>query len=79
MRLKQYENEIADLKARCDAMTFDTARRMEDNEVRIIPLSYFINSFSFYSSLFKSSIMIWKNKLPLSNVNWKMKHYYVLI
>ena len=33
-RLKQYENEIAELKARSDAITFDATRRIEENEVR---------------------------------------------
>lgn len=33
-RLKQYENEIADLKARCDGMKYDTTRKIEENEVR---------------------------------------------
>ena len=32
-RLKQYENEIADVKGRCDAMTFDIKRKIEENEV----------------------------------------------
>ncbi len=32
-RLKQYENEIAELKARCDAMAFDTSRRIEETDV----------------------------------------------
>ncbi len=32
-RLKQYENEIMDLKARYDAITFDATRRIEENEV----------------------------------------------
>lgn len=31
-RLKQYENDIAELKARCDAITFDNIRKTEDNE-----------------------------------------------
>jgi hypothetical protein len=32
-RLKHYENEISELKARCDAVTFDATRRFEENEV----------------------------------------------
>ena len=34
-RLKHYENEIAELKARSDAITFDATRRIEENEVRL--------------------------------------------
>lgn len=34
-RLKQYENEIAELKARSDAISFDASRRIEENEVRL--------------------------------------------
>jgi len=30
-RLKQYQNEISELKARCDAITFDTTRKIEEN------------------------------------------------
>jgi hypothetical protein len=33
-RLKQHEIELAELKARSDAMTFDIARRQDDNDVR---------------------------------------------
>ncbi len=32
-RLKQYENEIAELKARYDAITLDATRRIEETEV----------------------------------------------
>ena len=32
-RLKQYENEITELKTRCDAMKFDATRKSEENEV----------------------------------------------
>ncbi|CAF1039530.1 unnamed protein product [Adineta ricciae] len=32
-RMKQYESEIAELKARYDSITFDATRRMEDNEI----------------------------------------------
>ena len=77
-RLKQYETEIGDLKARCDAMTFDTNRRMEENEVSIaLLIGQFSSSFTF--SLFKFSTMIWKSKSLHSNVSWKTKRYYVLI
>ncbi|CAF1254603.1 unnamed protein product [Rotaria magnacalcarata] len=31
-RLRQYENEIADLKARCNSIASDTARKMEENQ-----------------------------------------------
>lgn len=37
-RLKQYENEIGELKARLDAITLDATRRIEENEVRPIDL-----------------------------------------
>lgn len=33
LRLKQYENEITELKARNDAITFDATRKIEENEV----------------------------------------------
>ncbi len=32
-RLNQYENEIGELKARCDATTFNITRKIEENEV----------------------------------------------
>ncbi len=32
-RFKQYENEISELKARYDSITFDASRRIEENEV----------------------------------------------
>ncbi|CAF1190190.1 unnamed protein product [Rotaria sordida] len=32
-RLKQYENEIAELKARCNSITSDTTRKIEENEI----------------------------------------------
>ncbi|CAF0945592.1 unnamed protein product [Adineta ricciae] len=31
-RFKQYENEIAELRARCEAISFDVKRKIEDNE-----------------------------------------------
>ncbi|CAF4272765.1 unnamed protein product, partial [Adineta steineri] len=34
-RLKQYENEISELKARYDSITLDAARRIEDNETLV--------------------------------------------
>ena len=33
-RFKQYENEIAELRARCEAISFDIKRKIEDNDVR---------------------------------------------
>jgi phage shock protein A len=32
-RLKQYETEISELKSRCDAITYDATRKIEENEV----------------------------------------------
>jgi len=31
-RFKQYENEISELKIRCDGITFDATRKIEENE-----------------------------------------------
>lgn len=45
LRLKQYENDIAELKARSDAIQFDAARRIEDNEVKTNIFSPFSQSF----------------------------------
>jgi len=35
-RFKQYENEISELKARYDSITFDASRRIEENEVSLV-------------------------------------------
>jgi hypothetical protein len=61
-RLKHYENEIAELKARSDAITFDATRRMEENEVRLFSRA----SISIHALVFvrhcNYSRVIWKNK-----------------
>lgn len=54
LRLKQYENDIAELKARSDAIQFDAARRIEDNEVKANIFFFVFSKFSFKKIIFSS-------------------------
>lgn len=47
-RLKQYENEIGELKARVDTITLDATRRIEENEVHTIMIDYFVHSIFLF-------------------------------
>lgn len=47
-RLKQYEIEMAELRARADAINIDSSRRIEENDVKKIHVFFCLNFVLFF-------------------------------